>query len=126
MLCWCGPGVVSESSPTSATADLTARQVLVSGRTSALEVADQIILAVKRKGAGGGRGDTAGQLMHGAYLRTVRRFQRIRELAAQGAGDETLILTRSLLSLVAVRLGSISHPNGRTAAPAGNDSRSAS
>ena len=88
MLCWCGPGVVSESSPTSATADLTARQVLVSGRmdererTSALEVADQIILAVKRKGAGGGRGDTAGQLMHGAYLRAVRRFQRIRELAA--------------------------------------------
>ena len=51
-------------------------------RTSALEVADQIILAVKRKGAGGGRGDTAGQLMHGAYLRAVRRFQRIRELAA--------------------------------------------
>lgn len=68
---------------------------------TAEEVADRIIEMVRATTVGATRGDTAGLVMHGAYLRAFRRFARIREIAGAGAGEEAVILTRSLLSLVA-------------------------
>jgi hypothetical protein len=47
------------------------------------------------------RGDSAGEVMWGAYLRAYRRFLAITQLAREGAGDEVMILTRSLLNLAA-------------------------
>lgn len=65
------------------------------------QVADAILEMVRATSVGGARGDTAGLVMYGAYLRGFRRFKWIRQLAADGAGDEAVILTRSLVSLTA-------------------------
>jgi hypothetical protein len=65
------------------------------------ELADAIIEAVGGVSVDGRRGDSAGKVMHGAYLRAFRRFRAIARLAQEGAGDEVFILTRSLVSLVA-------------------------
>lgn len=70
-------------------------------RLTVEDVADQIIELVRATPIGGTRGDSAALVMHGAYLRAFRRFERIRQIAATGAGEEAVILARSLLSLVA-------------------------
>jgi hypothetical protein len=68
---------------------------------TAQDVAAQLSEMVRATPVGGNRGDSAGQVMHGAYLRAYRRLVRIREIAATGAGEEAVILARSLLSLIA-------------------------
>lgn len=66
-----------------------------------LDAADAVIALVRSVEIGGGRGDTAGVVMHGAYLRGFRRLVSIRELAGRGAGEDAYVLLRALLSLVA-------------------------
>jgi len=66
------------------------------------QVADEMIALVRgHPDLGGKRSDTAGLVMYGAYIRAFRRFTRIRQLAGEGAGEEAVILARSLLSIVA-------------------------
>jgi hypothetical protein len=66
------------------------------------QVADEVIALVRdHQDLGGKRSDTAGLVMYGAYIRAFRRFTRIRQLAGDGAGEEAVILARSLLSIVA-------------------------
>jgi len=67
-----------------------------------LGAADAIIVLVRGDlPAGDFRGDTGEAVMYGTYTRAFRRFVRIRDLARDGAGEEALILARSLLSMVA-------------------------
>lgn len=67
-----------------------------------LGVADAIIDLVRGNPPPGDiRGDTGEAVMYGAYVRAFRRFVRIRDLARDGAGEEAMILARSLLSMVA-------------------------
>jgi hypothetical protein len=69
---------------------------------TAADVAERLIaLVISGLPVGGTRGDTAGLVMHGAYLRALRRFDVIKQVAAMGAGEEAMILARSLLSIVA-------------------------
>lgn len=49
----------------------------------------------------GVRGDSAAMIMYSAYAYAFRRLVVIRDVAATGAGAETMVLARSLLSLVA-------------------------
>jgi hypothetical protein len=68
----------------------------------AVETADAIISLIRGVPEfGGGRSDTSGLVVFGAFRRGFRRFVQIRELANAGAGPEAAILARSLLSLVA-------------------------
>jgi hypothetical protein len=67
-----------------------------------IAAADEVIALVRGVGDhGGGRGDRALLVLHGAYIKGFRRFVSIRELAARGAGEDAYILLRSLLTLVA-------------------------
>lgn len=67
-----------------------------------LSAADAIIGLVRSNlPPGNFRGDTGEAVMYGTYTRAFRRFVRIRDLARDGAGEEALILARSLLSMVA-------------------------
>lgn len=67
-----------------------------------LEVADAIIDLVRSNPPQGGiRGDTGEAVMFGTYVRAFRRFIRIRDLARDDAGEEVMILARSLLSMIA-------------------------
>jgi len=67
-----------------------------------LAAADAIIKLVRANlPPGNFRGDTGEAVMYGTYTRAFRRFVRIRDLAQDGAGEEALILARSLLSMVA-------------------------
>ena len=70
-------------------------------RTPAEQVADHIIALVQETQAGGLRGDSASQMMVGAYVQGFRRFTAIRMLAGQKSGPEALILARTLLSMTA-------------------------
>jgi hypothetical protein len=71
-------------------------------RTETQRVADEIIALVRAlDDFGGGRGDAAGLVMHGAFVRAFRRFVTIRQLAGAGAGEEAVMLARSLLSILA-------------------------
>jgi hypothetical protein len=63
--------------------------------------AKEISELVRRTLLDGGRGDTARLTLTGAYLRAWRRFTNLERVAALGAGEESVILARSLLSLVA-------------------------
>jgi Family of unknown function (DUF5677) len=67
----------------------------------AFSLASEILALVGKVEVGGHEGDSAGQVMFGAYLRAYRRFLAITQLAREGAGDEVIVLTRSLLNLVA-------------------------
>jgi hypothetical protein len=68
----------------------------------AVETADAMIALIRGiPEYGGGRGDTSGLVVFGAFRRGFRRFVQIRELANAGAGPEAAILARTLLSLVA-------------------------
>jgi uncharacterized protein DUF5677 len=68
---------------------------------AAVAAADELIALVRSLPEhGGGRGDTAARVVHGAYVQGFRRFVSIRDLAARGAGEEAQILLRTLLSLV--------------------------
>ncbi|HEX5173655.1 MAG TPA: DUF5677 domain-containing protein [Gaiellaceae bacterium] len=70
--------------------------------TDELAAADAIIDLVRNNLPPGlGRGDTGEAIMYGTYPRALRRFIHIRDLAREGAGDEAMILARSLLSMVA-------------------------
>jgi Family of unknown function (DUF5677) len=67
-----------------------------------LDVADVIIDLVRHNPPEGGiRGDTGEAVMFGTYVRAFRRFIRIRDLARDDAGEEVMILARSLLSMIA-------------------------
>jgi len=67
-----------------------------------LAAADAIIeLVGANPPEGGVRGDTGEATMFGTYPRAYRRFMRIRDLGRLGAGEEALILARSLLSMIA-------------------------
>jgi hypothetical protein len=72
-------------------------------RTEAEVLADEIIATAQAAAPsiGGTRGDTAGLIMHGAYVKGFRRFAAIRMLAGRHDGAEAIILTRTLLSMVA-------------------------
>jgi hypothetical protein len=70
-------------------------------RTPAEALADELIAIVQGAQVGGTRGDTAGLIMFGAYLYGFRRFSAIRRLAGDGDGAEAIILTRSLVSMLA-------------------------
>ena len=70
--------------------------------TPAEQVAGALIALVRDKDIEGGREeDTAAYTMHAAYVRALRRFTRLREIAATGAGEEAVILVRAFLSLCA-------------------------
>jgi hypothetical protein len=71
--------------------------------TPAEVLADRIIALVVERAPtlGGTRGDTAGQVMFGAFVSGFRRFAAIRQLVARDEGTEAFILARSLLSIVA-------------------------
>jgi len=70
-------------------------------RSSVEALADEIIAMVEAAKVGGTHGDTSALAMYGAYIFGFRRFAAIRLLAGRGDGHEAMILTRSLLSLVA-------------------------
>jgi hypothetical protein len=70
-------------------------------RTAVVKVADEVIALVRATPVGGGRGDTGGLIMVGAYAHGFRRLRAIRLLAGVGAGAEAMILARSLLSMLA-------------------------
>lgn len=70
-------------------------------RSSFEVLADEIIAVVEATEVGATRGDTSALAMYGAYVYGLRRFAAIRILAGIGDGHEAMILTRSLLSLVA-------------------------
>lgn len=69
--------------------------------TETERVADEILGMVQRTAVGGGRGDSASLVMHGAYLRAWRRLRTIRRLVGMDVGEDAIILTRSLLSIAA-------------------------
>jgi hypothetical protein len=69
--------------------------------TDAVECADRIIELVRSTRIPSLHGDSATQTMHAAYVQGFRRFVAIRDLASTGAGAEAMILSRSLLSMVA-------------------------
>lgn len=81
-------------------------------RTPAEALADDLIAMVKATPVGGTRGDTGGLTMFGAYLHGFRRFVAIRRLAGAGEGAEAIILTRSLLSILA-RAAYVDDPTDR-------------
>jgi hypothetical protein len=67
-----------------------------------IAAADAVIQLVRENPPVGAiRGDTAAGVMYGAYVKAFRRYVRIRELAAQAAGEESMILARTLLSMIA-------------------------
>jgi hypothetical protein len=67
----------------------------------AVAFADKLIALTESVSPGGRRGDMCSLVMFAAYLHGLRRFRAIRNLAADGAGAEAAILTRSLLSVLA-------------------------
>lgn len=72
-------------------------------RTPVEALADEIaeLVQAAAPSLGGGHGDTAGLIMHSAFIKGFRRFAAIRQLAGRGDGAEAIILTRTLLSMVA-------------------------
>jgi hypothetical protein len=74
---------------------------MTAGTTRAQELADQIISLVRAKPIQGRSGDSAARIVYGAYLHGFRRLVAIRDLAGARAGAEAMILSRTLLSIVA-------------------------
>jgi hypothetical protein len=62
---------------------------------------------------GGREGDLNDQYMAGAVLHAARRFRWIRRTAREGAGQEAMILTRSLVS-TALRAAYLTLPEDAT------------
>jgi hypothetical protein len=63
--------------------------------------ADELIALVRGvPEIGGGRGDTSGLFMHGAYGHGFRRFVASRNLAHDGSAEDAAILTRSLVNIL--------------------------
>ena len=77
---------------------------VVGEKLTAEEVADQMLLIVETEVSSITASpdlDLAGVLMFGAFRRAYSRFIYIRKLVREGAGEEAIILARSLVSLLA-------------------------
>ena len=80
--------------------------------TNLVELADRVIALVEATDVGGTQGDRSSLVMFSAYLHGLRRMRCIRDVANAGAGPEAVILTRSLLSILA-RAGYVDAPTDK-------------